>query len=127
MYTDLNVFKLAHAMARHAGKRQAIVAQNMANADTPGYRARDIDSFTKTFQQADPAAMRATRTSHIAGPTANDSWRTFETKDPTDPNGNSVSIEQEMLRSVEVKKAHDRALAIYRTSLSVIRASIGQR
>ena len=45
MFYDLNVFKTAYAMATHAGQRQAVIARNMANADTPGYQTRDIESF----------------------------------------------------------------------------------
>ena len=49
MFSNLTVFKTAHAMAVHAGARQALIAQNVANADTPGYRARDLPSFAESF------------------------------------------------------------------------------
>jgi flagellar basal-body rod protein FlgB len=45
---------------------------------------------------------------------------------PTDPNGNSVSVEQEILRSVDAKRQHDRAIAIYRSSLKILRSSLGR-
>lgn len=128
MFSDLNVFKIAYAMATHAGKRQAVVAQNMANADTPGYRARDIDSFQSAFRGTEVSSLRATRAGHLDGDTRPGAvWREFEPSGPTDPNGNSVSIEQEMVNAVEVKRQHDRALAIYKASLSVLRTSLGQR
>ncbi len=127
MYSDLNVFKLAYAMAQHAGKRQAVVAQNMANADTPGYRARDIESFQSAFRGTEGGAMRASRAGHFDGPTEGGASRELTSDAMTDPNGNSVSIEQEMLKGVEVKREHDRALAIYRASLNVLRTSLGQR
>ena len=41
MFEGLEIFQLAGGVARHAASRQAVVAQNIANADTPGYRARD--------------------------------------------------------------------------------------
>lgn len=127
MFSDLNVFKLAFAMAQHAGKRQAVVAQNMANADTPGYRARDIESFQSAFRGTEGGEMRASRAGHFNAPANGGVWREFQTQDATDPNGNSVSVEQEMMKGVEVKREHDRALAIYRASLSVLRTSLGQR
>lgn len=128
MFSDLNVFKLAYAMATHAGNRQAVVAQNMANADTPGYRARDIDSFQSVFRGNDDSAMRATRSGHQDGPAMQGAvWREFEVNGAADPNGNSVSVEQEMANAVQVKRQHDRALAIYRASLNVLRTSLGQR
>jgi flagellar basal-body rod protein FlgB len=43
------------------------------------------------------------------------------------PNGNSVSLEQEMLNSVEIQREHNRALAIYKHSLDVLRVTIGRK
>ena len=42
------------------------------------------------------------------------------------PNGNTVSLEAEMLKSIEAKREHDRALAIYKSALSVLRISLGR-
>lgn len=129
MFTELNVFKLAHAMASHAGKRQALVSQNIANADTPGYHAKDIKPFKEVFSEgANPGAMRASRARHLNGAGAGlggaMDWAVTTTKGGSDPNDNSVSIEEQMLKSVEVKRQHDRALAIYKSSMNVLRTSI---
>ena len=40
--------------------------------------------------------------------------------------GPTVSIEEEMLKAVEVTRQHDRALAIYKSSLSILRSSLGR-
>ena len=126
MFTGLNVFRMAHAMATHAGQRQALVAQNMANADTPGYHARDIESFADAWR-AEKSGMQATRPGHLgASDGASGRYREIETDTPVDPNGNAVSLELEILRSVEVKRQHDRAIAIYKSHLNVLRASLGR-
>lgn len=127
MFTGLNVFKMAHAMATHAGHRQALTAQNLANSDTPGYKARDIASFASSYRADDPGGMRASRAGHLNAPSS-DGMRYEElTPDtPADPNGNSVSVELEILRSVEAKRQHDRAIAIYKSSLTVLRTSLGR-
>lgn len=128
MFTGLNVFKMAHAMATHAGQRQALVAQNIANADTPGYHARDIESFASAYRaDVSGSGMRATRAGHFdAAPGQAGSYTEIETDTPVDPNDNAVSIELEILRSVEVKRQHDRAIAIYKSHLNVLRASLGR-
>ena len=62
MFENLQVFKIAHAMAVHAGKRQSVIAANMANADTPGYRARDVAPFSVSEgTDASEFSPRATR------------------------------------------------------------------
>lgn len=129
MFENLAIFQNAYAMARHAGARQAVVAQNMANADTPGYRARDITPFTDVLAQDKPAfAPRSTREGHLLDPGSGTiaGARIAPVDAPTSPNGNSVSLEAETLRAVDVKRQHDRALAIYKSSLGILRSSLGK-
>jgi len=128
MFTDLNVFHMAHAMAVHAGQRQSVIAQNLANADTPGYRARDIEPFAQLVaKHGSSAGMRANRPGHLNAPAGEFAgWPVHTPEAPADPNKNTVSLEQEILKSVEVKRQHDRALAIYKSSLSILRTSIGR-
>ncbi|PCH74986.1 MAG: flagellar basal body rod protein FlgB [Rhodobacteraceae bacterium] len=128
MFTDLNVFRTAAAMATHAGERQAVIAQNMANSDTPGYKARDLVPFQDVIKNSGTGAgMRASRAGHLNGMSSDGSaWETFTPNATSDPNGNTVSIENEMLNGVEVKRQHDLALAIYKSSLSILRNSLGR-
>ncbi len=128
MYENLQIFSMADAMARHAGLRQTIVAQNMANADTPDYKARDILPFADTLDTSAPLfGQKATRAAHLNGargigmPVAEETSNAWMS-----PNGNSVSLEAEMLKGVEVKGQHDRALAIYKNALALMRTSLGR-
>ncbi len=130
MFENLAVFKTAYAMAVHAGQKQSVVAQNVANADTPGYVARDMMSFQEVYapQESDSAALYATRSGHLHG-NGNAPSTDHLIKDPTfaSPDGNSVSIDQEMLRGTEAKRQHDRSLAIYGSALSILRTSLGRQ
>lgn len=125
MFENLDVFRLSHALARHAGARQAVVAQNMANADTPDYAARDIAPFSAYLEAA--PGMRATRPGHLFGQGGAQPFEArAERGAARDPNGNSVSLETEMLRAVDVQRQHSRALAIYRSGLTVLRTAISR-
>ncbi|KUJ77972.1 flagellar biosynthesis protein FlgB [Ruegeria marisrubri] len=128
MFSDLNVFKLAHAVATHAGQRQAVIARNLANADTPGYQPREIEAFQAAYSQGGRRMrMSATREGHM-NVEAQDgqAWAEYTLESRQDANGNGVSLEEEMLKAVDVKRQHDRALAIYRSSLTILRTSIGK-
>ncbi|MBS4011236.1 MAG: FlgB family protein [Roseovarius sp.] len=129
MFEKMEVFRMAHALAQHAGARQALVSQNMANADTPGYAARDIADFAVVYASDDEGQMpRATRSGHMLGHETRLDFAVAKDRDAVaDPNGNSVTLETEMLRAVDVKRQHDRALAIYKSTLTVLRAAIGRR
>ena len=128
MFTNLNVFRMAQAMAVHAGQRQAIVAQNVANADTPGYRAQELTPFAQSYQGRETAEnMRGSRARHLnAGSDGKPGLTEIITKTDTDPNGNSVSVELEMVKAAEIKHQHDRAITIYKSSLTIMRASLGR-
>ncbi len=127
MFSKLEVVQTALTMARHAGSRQAVIARNIANADTPGYRAKEIAPFKDYVRGGAELGLTRTRAGHMAadrsGPTAR---VTYSDGEPS-PNGNSVSLEQEMVKAVEVERDHNRALTIYRHSLDVLRMSIGRR
>jgi flagellar basal-body rod protein FlgB len=133
MFDSLDVFRMANAMATHAGARQGVIARNMANADTPGYAAQDIRPFRveaggDTGPGVDTFRPRATRETHLNAPPATAAFAVSDRPDArADPNGNSVSLESEMLHAVDTKRQHDRAMAIYRSSLDVLRTAIGRR
>ncbi|MBU2992390.1 FlgB family protein [Octadecabacter sp. 1_MG-2023] len=127
MFTNLNLFQTSYAMARHAGARQAVTAANMANADTPNYRAQTMESFADSYENSSAGEMRTTRAGHMDVNGSSLTPSTDFTDAEASPNGNSVSLEQEMINAVEVQREHNRALAIYKHSLDVVRMSIGRR
>ncbi|WP_407493732.1 FlgB family protein [Pseudooceanicola sp. MF1-13] len=129
MFTSLDLFRTAHAMASHAGKRQAVIASNIANADTPGYRAKTVAAFTDVYQGGGPTGMRASRSGHLnaTSGSARNIIPFTDTTAEVSPNGNSVSLEEEMLKGVEAQRQHQRAITIYRSGLTILRTSIGRR
>ena len=129
MFEKLEIFRMAHAMSVHAGARQSVVARNMANADTPGYVARDVRPFAEIMTSGDTGFVpRATRPGHLNGTALPFDLEVAERRNSdADPNGNSVSLETEMMKAVDVKRQHDRALAIYKSSLTVLRSALGRK
>ena len=87
--------------------RQSAIAGNIANANTPGYKALDVEPFEKTLEST-RLAMTSTQPGHMMDDavkaTAVDvrkstSWETTHS-------GNSVSIEQELLNAGDVNRAY---------------------
>jgi len=129
MFDNLDIFKMASGLARHATSRQETVAKNIANADTPEYRAKDIASFKDSYKaQSADTGLRATRAGHVfEGEETLSSVKTVEADGPSSPNGNTVSLETEMMKSVETRHQHDLALSVYKSSMNILRTSIGRR
>lgn len=102
---QIYLFSLASRRAEWLGNRQAIVAENIANVNTPGYKGKDIKGFSDAME-ATQLAMAGTSPLHLAAAggrdvaveeTAEDAWDVTHS-------GNSVSLEQEMLKSGEVAR-----------------------
>lgn len=126
MFQELPIFRLAGGMAHHAGARQAVIAQNIAHADTPGYRARDLPEFSKLVSQPRPQ-MAITRSGHLGRPATLDGRPTERQNGDMKPNGNTVVLEAEMQASVQASQHHRRALTIYKSALGILRSALGRR
>jgi flagellar basal-body rod protein FlgB len=136
MFENIETFKIASGLARHAADRQAVIATNIANADTPGYRAGDLGSFASQFDRWDWASrpldgqteggMRATRPEHLSGAKPMVLWDRVDAPDETSPNGNTVSLEGQMVKSASASSQHDLAMTLYRSSINLMRAAIGK-
>lgn len=125
MFEKLELTRMAQALASHAGTRMGVIAENVANADTPGYKAKDIGSFA-TVWAAEGNGMRATRTGHLADPPRGSPATPTVSGGDEAPNGNSVSLEKEMVKMAGARQEQEMALAIYRSTSEVIRASLGR-
>jgi flagellar basal-body rod protein FlgB len=125
MYENLDVFRMSSAMARHAAARQAVIATNLANADTPGYEARSLPEFSSVWSRDGGETMRVTRPGHIVTDGGFQVRASLRASEPS-PNGNNVSIEAELLASVDAQREHGRALAILRHGIGLIRSSLGR-
>lgn len=125
MFEKLELTRMAQSLAAHSGARMSVIAENIANADTPGYKAKDMPAFSEVFSKAG-GEMRATREGHMASASSSATPMPETVRGNEAPNGNSVSLEAEMVKSVEARQNHDMALAIYRATSEVIRASLGR-
>ncbi|MGF1500263.1 MAG: FlgB family protein [Paracoccaceae bacterium] len=124
---NLTVLQLASAMARHAAVRHSVLAENVANADTPGYRARDVESFSEIVNEA--FTMHATRPGHHdrGGPVLRAADpRRVDAEFAAGPNGNSVNLEDQAVRATEAQGQHALALAVYRKATDILRVGLGR-
>jgi flagellar basal-body rod protein FlgB len=114
--TPVYLFDLASRHADWAATRQTIVTGNIANANTPGYRARDIEPFEDVL---DKTALTMARTSEghidlIGGELRSGKVDIADSWDVTH-SGNSVSLDQELMKAAEVNKAFSLDASIVRS------------
>jgi flagellar basal-body rod protein FlgB len=107
MFESLQLTRMANAMAQRAGDRMGVIAQNVANADTPNFKAMDLPSFAETYRDS-AVQMRSTRPKHsFADDGAEPEKLLRRAKGSAAPNGNTVSLEQEMVKMADVRKDHE--------------------
>ena len=107
-------------------QRQRVIAQNVANADTPGYMARDLKTptdFAAALRTSGGLQMARTSAMHIAPPTPAASR--FENVDAPDSettlDGNAVVVEEQMLKMAESRMAYEAAIGLYQKSMMMLR------
>ena len=105
--TGVYLFDLAAQQAHHLAVRQATIAGNVANANTPDYKARDVTPFAEVLARTG-LAMAATASAHTEGEGARIPVRTATVRDGWDvlKTASSVSLEQEMLKASDVSREH---------------------
>lgn len=108
--------------------RQRVLAQNIANADTPGYRPSDLRPFGETLARTAGGALSVTDPRHIAAvggrsPDARPERRVTERT----PDGNAVSIEEQAMRVAETDQAHALAITLHRHFMNMFRTALGRQ
>lgn len=83
-------------MLNYRSLRQEIIAKNLANSDTPGYKSQDlISAFQSTLQ------LNMTHQQHIAMSNSVNGNKVYESSDQGNIDGNNVNVDQEMLKFTE--------------------------
>ncbi len=117
------------------GQRQNVLSQNIANADTPGYTARDLKPMD--FEQAlrnvaSPnrfsAGLMTDNPRHIAiTPQSAGAFADVATPDvESTPSGNSVSLEQEMIKVADTQAQFRAATNLYAKAIQMMKTAIGR-
>ena len=115
-------------------QRQEVLSQNIANADTPKYRAKDIEpfKFDQVLRQERILQMNVQRTNanHLEG-TRKRVTQFREKSDirpyETSPGGNSVILEEQMAKVNETQMAHKLTTKLYQKHLGMINIALGKR
>jgi len=113
--------------------RQNVLSQNVANADTPGFVARDLvpQDFEKLLKGSGPSPFHITLAGsdahHIGIISASSDYGSKETPDVEESlNGNSVSLEQEMIKVSDTQAQFQAATNLYSKALSMMRTALGK-
>jgi flagellar basal-body rod protein FlgB len=116
----------------YLSERQKVIAENVANSDTPGYSPRDLKPFSFQAQvaQAGGAMQAVSMPGHMVSPSARRSGgsaasggaKAIRSNDSeTTLDGNSVVLEEEMMKMTDARMNYDAAIGFYQKSLNLLR------
>jgi flagellar basal-body rod protein FlgB len=132
-FNKVSLFGMMKQRLAWLGQRHEVLAQNIANADTPGYRPRDIKPLEfrgMVTRPPAPVGMEKTHGDHLGGRPA--TARAFDdavNRRPyeTAPAGNAVILEEQMAKVSETSVTHRLTTELYRKHLGMVRTAIGGR
>ncbi len=115
---------LAEARIRWLDARQRVLSQNVANADTPGYRASDLQPFAQMLAGAQ-GVMSTTDPRHLS---PRHDGRVQREKRPPERSidGNGVALDREAMRIADTETAHALAVGLHRRYLGMFRTALGR-
>jgi flagellar basal-body rod protein FlgB len=115
---------------RYHSQRMPVLAQNIANADTPGYQAKDVQApdFKKMVQANQRLVMAQTSPLHLSTSTTLSPALALtlqESTYETNPNGNNVSIEEQMQKVSMNATDYQLALGLHESVDKMFKIAIG--
>ena len=120
--TDIGMFRLAEQRLAWVDRRQRLLAQNVANANTPGFVARDLAPFAAAMAGG---TLAQTSARHLPGPGASGA-EALTRPQARSPNGNAVSIEEQLGQVADTAGIQELAINLHRRYQTMVRTALGR-
>jgi flagellar basal-body rod protein FlgB len=139
MTTDkIGLFQAMNAKMQYLDQRQKVISQNIANADTPHYQAKDLGKLdfgtvldkVSSSSKVPAVSIATTDKGHIgfngnmgADPKVRKDKITYEVS----PDKNGVIVEEQMVKANDVQMNYSLMLNLYKSNMDMMRTSLGRR
>jgi flagellar basal-body rod protein FlgB len=128
--TDIPIFSMLRTRLEWAQARQRVLAENVANSDTPNFRPSDLaqPKFDALSASAQPVRLATTENGHLPGMGAAGATFRTEQRGAYDlrPTGNAVNLEDEMMKVASNQMDYQAVTALYTRSLNLLKTAIGR-
>jgi flagellar basal-body rod protein FlgB len=127
--SDIPIFSMLRTKLQWHQERQRVLAENVANAETPNFKPSDLAplDFGQRLPGVEPVALARTSAGHLA---AAGGASDFDLRPGHDfevvPTGNAVSLEDEMLKVAANQMDFQAATALYTRGLGLFKTAIGK-
>jgi flagellar basal-body rod protein FlgB len=128
--SDIPIFSMLRTRMQWHQERQKVLAENVANADTPQFQPRDLKplDFGSQVRAAGRVTVASTNPAHITGSNAAGAFATERpSKYDVRPAGNAVNLEDEMMKVAANQMDYQAAISLYSRSMGLFRTALGKR
>jgi flagellar basal-body rod protein FlgB len=122
--TQIGLFDLAEQRLDWVDRRQVLLSQNIANASTPGFEAKDLTPFAQALAQASPEMAR-TNARHLTPP-GGAGVSTRQRPHERAPDGNAVSLEEELEKVSDTQGTQALVTNLYQKYMGMFRTALGK-
>lgn len=129
--SEFPIFRMMAGKMKWLSSRQAVLSQNIANADTPKYRPLELKEVD--FCKPDAAApfrveLARTNEAHFARTGEKQDFRSGREKDTyeTLPAGNAVVLEEQLMKVAENRHSYELMTQLYRKHMQMFRIALGR-
>ena len=122
---QIALFSLAERRLAWADQRQAVLAQNIANAATPGFQPSDLPSFAGTLDSLPPVALTRTQPNDLPGTTGIGAFQAIVEANAHGPDGNGVALDAELTKVADTQTTQSLVTAIYKKYFTLFSEALG--
>ncbi len=123
--SGLGLFDLADRRLAYLDHRQQVLAQNVANANTPGWQARDLQPFAAVIAGHFAIVPMQTNPMHMPG-NKNSAGDTVKITAERAPDGNGVKLDEQLSKVADTEMAQTTTTKIYTKYLALYRLVLGR-
>jgi flagellar basal-body rod protein FlgB len=125
--TKIGLFDLAEKRLVWTAQRQSVLASNIANANTPGFQARDVQSFADVLAGQGSVGPVRTQPGHMAGTVA--TGLASLTKDPPQAralDGNTVAVDQQLTKVADTETTQSLVTSVWKKYMGMFSMALGR-
>jgi len=126
---DIGIFSMLRTRMQWHQERQKVLADNVANSDTPSFRPRDLaePQFNAARPAVSGATLMRTDAGHQAGAEGTNAFARTDSGFRIRPAGNAVSLEDEMMKVANNQMDFQAVSALYTKGLGLIKLAVGRK
>ncbi len=121
-FKNLSVFNMAHQNMQYLTAKEKVIAENIANASTPGYLARDVEKPTFGEELVAGMALKTTNPKHLSSSKSSSAYNVYtpQPKEALTIDGNGVILEEQMNEASKASSEYKRMITIYNKYKSML-------